>query len=80
MKIIEAIAKRLTELLDEKNLSQYSLCKKAAIDASNLYNIIYHRTKSITLNNLILICDGLGVTVHEFLDSPLFNREHLEID
>jgi len=80
VKTIEAIAKRLSDLLEEKKISQYLLCKKVAIDASNIYNIIYKRTKSITLNNLLLICDGLGITVQEFFSTPLFCRENLEID
>jgi len=80
VKTIDAIAKRLNELLDEKKISQYALCKKVAIDASNIYNIFYKRTKSITLNNLLLICEGLGITIQEFFDSPLFKHEVLEID
>ena len=79
MKTIEAIAIRLNNLLKEKNMSQYALCKKIAIDPSNIYNIMYNRCKTITVDKLFLIAEGLNMTVQEFLDDPLF-KENLEID
>jgi len=78
--MITAIAKRLTELLEQKGLTQYALCKKIAIDPSNIYNIMYGRCKTITLDKLFLLAEGLGITVLDFLDDPLFERENLEID
>ena len=80
MKVIEAIAKRLSGLLEEKKLSQYALCKKIAIDPSNLYNIMYGRCKTITADKLFLLAEGLDMTVQEFLDHSLFAKENLEID
>ena len=79
MESIDAVAKRLISLLDEKKISQYSLCKKVALDASNLYNIIYKRTKTVTLSTLLLVCEGLGITIQEFFASPLFDKENLDI-
>ena len=80
MKAIEAIAKRLDNLLKEKNLTQYALCKRIAIDPSNIYNIMYFRCKTITVDKLFLLSEGLDMTVQEFLDDPLFTKENLEID
>ncbi len=40
MKLIEAVAKRLNNLLIENKMTQYALCKKIAIDPSNIYNIM----------------------------------------
>ena len=80
MKTIEAISKRLVNLLEEKQLSQYALCKKVAIDPSNIYNIMYHRCKTVTVDKLFLLAEGLGITVQEFLDDPLFLKSNIEID
>lgn len=80
MKIIDAIAKRLSFLLDEKNLTQYALCKKIAIDPSNIYNIMYNRCKTITVDKLFLLAEGLDMTAQEFLDDPVFAKENLEVD
>ena len=80
MKVIDAIAERLKYLLEEKKLSQYALCKKIAIDPSNIYNIMYKRCKTITVDKLFLIAEGLDMTVQEFLDDPLFDKDNIEID
>ena len=75
MKIIDAIAKRIIGLLEEKNLTQYALCKKVAIDPSNIYNILYGRCKTITVDKLFLLAEGFDITVQQFLDHPLFYEE-----
>ena len=80
MKIICAIAIRLDSLLKEKNMTQYALCKRVAIDPSNIYNIMYARCKTITVDKLFLLAEGLDMTVQEFLDDPIFSRENLEVD
>ena len=79
MKFIEAIAKRLSELLAEKGISQYSLAKKVALNETVLYNILHGRVKTVTVDTLALIADGLGLSVQEFLDHPLFARDALDI-
>jgi len=80
MKTIEAVAKRTQEIMTEKGMTQYALCKKIAISESSLYNIFYNRQKDIPLGKLLLICDGLGITIQDFLNSPLFSRSKLDLD
>ena len=80
MKLIAAIAERLKTLLKQKNMTQYALCKKIAIDPSNIYNIMYGRCKTITADKLFLLAEGLDMTVQEFLNDPLFDRDNLEIE
>jgi transcriptional regulator with XRE-family HTH domain len=80
MKVIDAVSKRLIFLLEEKKLSQYALCKKVAMDPSNIYNIMYGRCKTITVDKLFLLAEGLDMTVQEFLDDPLFSKESIEVD
>ena len=79
MTTTEAVSIRLTKLLAEKKLSQYALAKKATIDPSNIYNIMYGRCKTVTLDMLILICEGLDITVQEFLNDPIFDRNNFDI-
>jgi len=80
MKLIEAVAKRLNNLLIENKMTQYALCKKIAIDPSNIYNIIYGRCKTITLDKLFLLAEGFDMTAQQFLDDDLFKPENLEIN
>ena len=79
MKMVEAIAKRLSTLMDEKKISQYELAKRATIDASTIYNIIYGRVKTVTIETLWLISVALDMTVQQFLDHPLFDKDAIDI-
>lgn len=36
--------------------------------------------KSVNLRTVMQIAKGLGITVAEFFDDPIFEREDLEID
>ena len=78
VKLIEAIARRIQEVMQKKGITQYALCKKIAISESCLYNIFYGRQQDIPTSRLLLICDGLGITMQEFFDSSLFNS--MDID
>jgi len=80
MTVINAVGKRISGLLVEKNLTQYAVCKKATVDLSTVYNILNGRQRVVSLNILLLLCHGLDITIQEFLDDPLFEKENLEID
>jgi len=80
MRLIEAIAKRLMGLLEDKQITQYALCKKVALDPSNIYNICYGRCKTMTIDKLYLIAEGLDMTLQEFLDHQLFDKNNLIVD
>ena len=52
MTTCEAVAIRVKDLLEKNHISQYALCKKIAIDPSNIYNILYQRCKTVTLDKI----------------------------
>lgn len=71
----EAVAKRIDEILYKKGMSLYGLSKKTGLPLSTLKNLYTKHTKSPTLTLIYKICDGLEITIDEFLNSPLFRRE-----
>lgn len=75
-----AVALRIVELLKEKNITQYRLAMNSGVTHSTLKNIIHETVKDNLLSTIILIAGGFDMTVSEFLDSPLFLEENLEID
>lgn len=79
MKMGEAVAKRIDELLFERNMTLYKLAKNACLPISTLQNLYRGHTQSPTLSLVFKIADGLGITVNEFLSSPLFSLDDLEI-
>ena len=74
----EIVSKRMDEILFSKGMSLYALAKKTDLPLSSLKNLYTKHTKSPTILLIYRICDGLGVTIEEFLNSPYFNKETIE--
>lgn len=73
------VALRISQLLKEKNITQYRLAMNSGITHSTLKNIIHETVQDDLLSTVILIATGFNMTVSEFLDSPLFLEENLNI-
>ncbi len=58
---------RLSELLEEKNVSRYKLSKETKIDDNALKRICNNETSSIKLDNLEKMCKFLDCTISEFM-------------
>ena len=80
MKTSKAVALRISNLLVKNKMTQYSLCKKIAINEAILRSIINERYKTVKLDTIILICDAFGITFQEFFNDELFNRDNLDVD
>ena len=74
-----AVAMRISELLRIKNMTQYRLAVKSGITHSTLKNIMHETVKDNLLSTVILIAGGFDMSVSEFLNSPLFDEENLDI-
>lgn len=74
-----AVALRIEELLKEKGITRYKLAMESGVSHSTLKNIMHETVTDNLLSTTILIANGFGMTVSEFLDSPLFLEENLNI-
>ena len=74
-----ALALRIEELLNEKNITRYKLAMNSGVPHSTLKNILHETVKDNLLSTTILIANGFGMSVSEFLDSPLFEEQNLNI-
>lgn len=77
MRLNEAIAKRITELCKERGLTQYALSRKSGVPQSTLSTICHCHFPSMKVHIIYEICEGLEITLKEFYDSPLFDRENI---
>ena len=75
MKLNEAVSRRLTELLAEKNMTQFL---KSGVPKSTIGNVVNCAYDSVKLRVLHELCQGLSIDLNEFFDSPLFREENLE--
>ena len=78
MKLNQAISERLAELLKEKQMTQYQLFIKSGVPKSTIGNVINCSYDSVKLRVIHEMCQGLGVSISEFFDSPLFQEGNLD--
>ena len=74
----KAVGLRLTSLMVSKNMTPYALAKKSAITDSTLRSILAEEYKTVKLDTIILLCDGLGVTLAEFFNDDIFDRKNFD--
>ena len=75
-----AVAKRISKLLKEKNMSQYRLEQNSGIQHGSMQCIMNGRNKTVTLSTVIMLAKGFGISLTQFLDDEIFNSENLEIE
>ncbi len=63
--------------MKERNLTQYALSMKSGVPQSTLSTILNCRFESMKIRIIYEICEGLEISLQEFFDSPLFNRENI---
>ena len=80
MTVSQAVAKRITNLLKEKQMTQYRLEKNSHIQHGSMQCIMNGRNKTTTLSTVIMIARGFDMTVDEFLNDELFRSEMLEVE
>ena len=78
MKLNEAISQRLSELLTEKNMTQYQLFMKSGVPKSTIGNVINCSYESVKLRIIHEVCQGLEIDIPEFFNSPLFTENNLD--
>lgn len=67
-----ALVLRITELLKKNKITRYKLAMDSGVSHSTLKNIMHETVKDNLLSTTILIANGFGMSVSEFLNSPLF--------
>ena len=73
----EAIAFRIKELCKERGLSQYGLHKRSGVPQSTLSTIINCKFPGMKIRIIYEICEGLEISLNDFFDSPIFDRENI---
>lgn len=78
MQLNEAVSKRLTQLLIKYDMSNYQLSIKSGVPKSTIGNLVNCTYDSVKLRVLHEVCQGFGISITEFFNSPLFIEDNLE--
>ena len=75
----EAVAARIIELCQQRDLAVNALANIAGVAPSTIYSMLNQKSQNPGVVSIKKICDGLEITVREFFDSPLFDDREQEI-
>ncbi len=75
----EAVADRLLELCEQKNLSLHALARTSAVPPSTLKNIMNGGSKNAGIVTIKKLCDGLEISLFDFFDTETFKTLGQEI-
>ncbi len=78
MKLIEAVSKRIKQILKERDLNQYKLSKLTGVPQSTITTILHCDTKTVQLSTIYEICAGLEIEFTEFFDEVYFKILNIE--
>ena len=79
MTLKEAIANRIIQLCEKRQLTVYSLARICGIDRTTLYSIIGNKSNNPEVTTIKKICDGLEITLGEFFSTTEFDNLEQEI-
>ena len=78
MQLNQAVSMRLSQLHQEKSMTQYQLFMKSGVPKSTINNVIRGNYTTMKLNILHELCQGLGISLSTFFTSPVFDEENLD--
>lgn len=75
----EAVAQRIIDLCNERNIAINALANISGVPPSTIYSMLNQKSQNPGIVSIKKICDGLEITVREFFDDPLFDSTEQEI-
>ncbi len=73
------VKNRILQLCGEKDFTINHLAMEAAVPPSTLKSILYGNSLNPGIVTIKMLCDGLGISLTEFFDTPEFRNLEQEI-
>lgn len=80
MTVNDAVAMRISKLLQKNNMSQYRLEQNSGIQYGSMQCIMNGRNKTVTLSTVIMLAKGFDMSLTEFLNDDIFSSTDLELE
>lgn len=75
----EAVAKRILQLCDERNIAVNTLANISGVSPSTVYSMLNEKSQNPGVVSLQKLCDGLDITLCQFFDSEIFDDIEQEV-
>ena len=80
MTVNDAVAKRVTDLLAKKEMTQYRLEQQSGIQHGHMQWIMSGKSRTVTLSTVMMLANGFGMSVVEFLNDDIFLYKNLDVE
>lgn len=74
MKIKEAVAIRINNICNERNISINKLASISCLTQSTVQHLVDGRSNNPKILTIVRICDGLNISLKEFFDDKIFDN------
>ena len=75
----QAVANRIEALCKERGITINGLSYIAGVSNSTIKGIFYKRSKNPGVATIKKLCDGFGITLGEFFNTPAFDTLEQEV-
>ncbi len=75
----QAVANRIVQLCQERNIAVNALAASAGVSPSTVYSMLNEKSQNPGVVSIKKLCDGLGITLGEFFSTPEFDTLEQEI-
>ena len=75
----QAVADRIIELCNQKNIAINALANISGISPSTLYSVLNEKSQNPGVVTIKKLCDGLDISIREFFDADIFDDIEQEI-
>ena len=79
MQVKEAVFARFCELCGKENIKPNELATRSGVTPSTVYSMLDASRHDISIVTVKKLCDGLGITLGAFFDTPEFEALEQEI-
>lgn len=73
------VKNRLLVLCEEYEMSIHTLSTESAVPPSTIKNILYGKSQNPGIVTIKMLCDGFGISLTQFFDTPEFRTLEQEI-
>ena len=74
-----AVANRIIQLCNQKNIAINALANISGISPSTLYSVLNEKSQNPGIVTIKKLCDGLDISLREFFDNDIFDDIEQEI-
>jgi len=76
----DVVARRISQLLSERHMTQYKLEQKSCVYHGAMNRILTGKNKGITLATVYKIARGFDMSISEFLGDEMFDSPDIDVE